>query len=272
MRVYKKAPLPFQGQKRNFLKIINQLEFKDKTVVDLFGGSGLLSHTIKQNYPSAKVIYNDFDDYSSRLKMINETESLRIRLSSIISNEKKNAKIRADIKQKLVDIIKASNCTDWITLSSWLLFSGNYAHSLDELVRSSWYANIAQTPLSCEGYLSGVERVQYDFRELFNLYKNQSDVIFIADPPYTATSQAGYSNNNDGKYFGLRASIDCIKLLYDKQVLLFSSAKSETHELLDVWKPKSLSVMDYNASLGAGQKAIERLYFLNWDCSKKLAF
>lgn len=44
---YNSAPLPFQGQKRmfakEFIKVLQQ--FPDGTVfVDLFGGSGLLSH------------------------------------------------------------------------------------------------------------------------------------------------------------------------------------------------------------------------------------
>lgn len=46
------APLPFQGQKRNFIaKYINVLDkYPDGTVfVDLFGGSGLLSHVTKRH-------------------------------------------------------------------------------------------------------------------------------------------------------------------------------------------------------------------------------
>ena len=34
------------------------------TIVDVFGGSGLLSHTAKQLKPKATVIYNDFDGYT----------------------------------------------------------------------------------------------------------------------------------------------------------------------------------------------------------------
>ena len=53
-RTFKTAPLPFQGQKRNFvepfvgtLKELSQSQ-DIKVVVDLFGGSGLLSHTAKR--------------------------------------------------------------------------------------------------------------------------------------------------------------------------------------------------------------------------------
>ena len=73
------APLPFVGQKRMFareyIKVLEQ--FKDCTVfVDLFGGSGLLSHITKQMRPDAKVVYNDFDNYRKRLENIPRTNLL----------------------------------------------------------------------------------------------------------------------------------------------------------------------------------------------------
>lgn len=68
---YLSAPLPFQGQKRMFakeyIKVLQQ--FPDGTTfVDLFGGSGLLSHIAKCQKPHSKVVYNDFDGYRLRLE------------------------------------------------------------------------------------------------------------------------------------------------------------------------------------------------------------
>lgn len=76
---YVQAPLPFQGQKRRFLKPFKEAlnEFpSDAVYVDLFGGSGLLSHTVKEYYPDCKVIYNDFDGYSHRLENVDKTNAL----------------------------------------------------------------------------------------------------------------------------------------------------------------------------------------------------
>ena len=78
MKIYNQAPLPFQGQKRRFVKPFKEAlkSFpNDAVYVDLFGGSGLLSHTVKSVYPEAKVIYNDFDNYSERLKNIPKTNT-----------------------------------------------------------------------------------------------------------------------------------------------------------------------------------------------------
>lgn len=67
------------GQKRRFVgefkKAIKQ--FPAATLfVDLFGGSGLLSHTTKQQRPDTRVIYNDFDDFHLRLENIPRTNAL----------------------------------------------------------------------------------------------------------------------------------------------------------------------------------------------------
>lgn len=56
------APLPFVGQKRMFAREFTKVlqQFPDDTIfVDLFGGSGLLSHIAKRKKPNARVIYND---------------------------------------------------------------------------------------------------------------------------------------------------------------------------------------------------------------------
>ena len=52
MKNYNQSPLPFQGQKRNFLKAFKLAlnEFSTQTIfVDLFGGSGLLSQIVEHS-------------------------------------------------------------------------------------------------------------------------------------------------------------------------------------------------------------------------------
>ena len=72
--MFRQAPLPFNGQKRRFLTKFTQVikeNINDNgagwTVVDVFGGSGLLARRAKDLLPLARVIYNDFDDYAGRL-------------------------------------------------------------------------------------------------------------------------------------------------------------------------------------------------------------
>ena len=103
---YVQAPLPFQGQKRRFLnpfkEALNSFS-STATYVDLFGGSGLLSHTVKNYYPNAKVLYNDFDNYSERLDNIESTNALLadIREITATNNERKTS-LEKETKNKII--------------------------------------------------------------------------------------------------------------------------------------------------------------------------
>lgn len=58
MRKFGQSPLPFQGQKRKFTRefaIALDKYPSNGVYIDLFGGSGLLSHTVKSVYPGARV-------------------------------------------------------------------------------------------------------------------------------------------------------------------------------------------------------------------------
>ena len=97
--MFKQAPLPFTGQKRMFLKhfkaILNEQipgDGEGWTIIDTFGGSGLLSHAAKQLKPKARVIYNDFDGYAERLAHIDDINALRSMLYSVVGNATQKTK------------------------------------------------------------------------------------------------------------------------------------------------------------------------------------
>ena len=86
---YQSAPLPFMGQKRMYIKDFKEVlkQFPDDAIyIDLFGGSGLLSHVTKREKPNATVIYNDFDNYRQRLDNIERTNTLLAELREIVKN------------------------------------------------------------------------------------------------------------------------------------------------------------------------------------------
>lgn len=103
-KMYLSAPLPFVGQKRmfarEFIKVLGQ--FPDSTVfVDLFGGSGLLSHITKCVRPDATVVYNDFDNYRCRLVNIPATNVLLSDLRRIAEGEPRNKRITGEVRDKM---------------------------------------------------------------------------------------------------------------------------------------------------------------------------
>lgn len=90
---YTSSPLPFIGQKRMWIKEIEDVvtnEFKNiKIFIDLFGGSGLVSHTIKQARPDAIVIWNDYDNFKERLDNIEQTNEIIEKIRPFLLGKKK---------------------------------------------------------------------------------------------------------------------------------------------------------------------------------------
>jgi D12 class N6 adenine-specific DNA methyltransferase. len=239
---YNSSPLPFMGQKRRFLtKFKIELESFNPgaTYVDLFGGSGLLSHTVKQHCPDAQVIYNDYDNFSKRLEWIPKTNKLIQDIRDLISDLPKDKAIPFERRQSILDRIyseeKHYGYVDYITLSSNLLFAMNNAISYDEFARQVFYNTLRETPYSALGYLDGVQRVSMDYRELFELYRDQSNIIFLVDPPYLSTDVSTYKSS----HWKLSDYLDILDVLDVEHYFYFTSNKSNVVELCE-WIAKKV--------------------------------
>lgn len=231
---YTTAPLPFAGQKRRWLKqlepIIRSLPSNTNTTfVDVFGGSGLVSRLCKDIHPTARVIYNDYDNYSERLRHIAETEQLRQDIISVLAPIKHNARVPDEYKTLVLRAIQAHqdqyHYVDWVTLSGWLLFTNNFAYSLEDLASRGLYANPSRTTLSdadaSERYLRGLEIVSVDYRELLSAHKDASNTILILDPPYLSTECGGYK----GSSWSCDDYLDLLTSMPTNNYLYFSSTK-----------------------------------------------
>lgn len=235
MKNYFQSPLPFQGQKRKFIKHIKEAlkAFPDKaTYVDLFGGSGLLSHTIKQEKPLARVIWNDYDNFANRLECIPITNEILAQLRPIVEGKAKRERID-DLKPAILEVIQqySTDSVDFISLSASLLFSGKYATSLRGLEKENFYNVVIKTPYNSEGYLHGVERRSTDYKELIYEFANTEDVVFILDPPYLSTDVSSYTGGN---YWELKDYLQIVKSLNTMPMYVyFSSNKGQLLDLFD---------------------------------------
>lgn len=232
---YVQAPLPFQGQKRRFLKPFRTaLEaFPDDAIyVDLFGGSGLLSHTVKQMYPDAKVIYNDFDSYSHRIENVDKTNALLSDIREICAkNPTRKERLSDELHSEIIGrISKEKGFVDWVTVSSSLLFSMNYVTSFEQLKKEKFYNKVRLSNYVAEGYLEGVDRVRKDYRQLFAEYRNHKNVVFLVDPPYLSTDCTTYSRPD---YWKLSDYLNVLKTIEDQSYFYFTSNKSQIVELCD---------------------------------------
>lgn len=230
---FKQAPLPFIGQKRMFLKhfetVLNENikgEGEGWTIIDTFGGSGLLSHTAKRLKPKARIIYNDFDGYAERLAHIDDINRLRAELYSVVGNTtSKNKRMTKDCKAECIRIIQNfKGYKDLNCLASWLLFSGQQVATLDDLFQHNFWHCIRQSDYpKADGYLDGVEIVKESFHTLLPKFSNDPKALFVLDPPYLCTKQESYKQ---ATYFDL---IDFLRLVNITRppYVFFSSTKSE---------------------------------------------
>ena len=232
---YVQAPLPFQGQKRRFLKpfkaALNEFP-KNAIYVDLFGGSGLLSHTVKSYHPDATVIYNDFDNYSERIANVDKTNALLSDIRAICARQtERNEELDKNLRLEIIARIeREKGFIDWVTISSSVLFSMNYVTSLEQLRKEKFYNRVRLSDYKADGYLDGVDIVRKDYRLLFEEYKNHSNVVFLVDPPYLSTDCSTYSRPD---YWRLSDYLNVLKTIEDQSYFYFTSNKSQIIELCD---------------------------------------
>lgn len=262
---YLSAPLPFVGQKRMFAREFIQVlkRYPDDAVfVDLFGGSGLLSHITKYQKPGASVVYNDFDNYRQRLENIPRTNVLLDKIRAVVASVPRRKSLPKKTKETILRLIEQEEhrygYVDYITLSSSLLFSMKYATNLEELRKETFYNTVRKCDYNpCLDYLDGLEIVSCDYKELFNKYKDMPDVVFLIDPPYLSTEVGTYTMN-----WGLSDYLDVLQTLVGTNYIYFTSNKSSIIELCD-WIGK-------NNALGnpfIGSEKVEFNAHMNYNSS-----
>ncbi|PZP45044.1 MAG: DNA methyltransferase, partial [Pseudopedobacter saltans] len=233
MKNYTQAPLPFMGQKRKFLKPFKaQLSGCSPTAiyVDLFGGSGLLSRNVKDEYPGATVIYNDYDNYRQRIDAIPKTNALIAKIRYLVVDCPKDKVLPNEVKTSILEVVKhydADGFVDYVTLSANLLFSMNYVTSFAALEKETFYNVVRKSDYDAVNYLDGLEVVCMDYKTLFEKYKDVPGVVFLVDPPYLSTEVGTYKGN----YWKLGDYLDVLTVLQNQNYFYFTSNKSHIVEL-----------------------------------------
>lgn len=263
-KTYKSSPLPFMGQKRRFIPEFGKLisGFPDNiTVVDLFGGSGLLSHTAKRLKPQARVIYNDYDGFTRRLAVIPRTNALIGKIRELTYATQKNKALPESIKEEILALIrveqKEAKYVDYLTLSSSLLFSSQYATGYEELARETFYSKARQNDYDATGYLDGIEVEQEDYRILYERYKGVTNVLFLVDPPYLSTEVGAYRLS-----WTLSDYLDVLTVLQGTSFVYFTSDKSGIVELCE-WMGKHPNI----GNPFAGSRRVEIKESINYNSS-----
>lgn len=238
-KMYKVAPLPFVGQKRNFvrefIKVLDRLP-DDVVFVDLFGGSGLLSHVAKRHKPQSRVIYNDYDCYRDRLAAIPSTNAILRELRAIVADIPAKQRIVGDTRERVIDCLnraRKAGTVDYITLSTALLFSGRCMTTHESFIKETFYNRVRGSDIeSSTDYLEGIEVRSCDYRVLVKEFEGIKNVVFLVDPPYLSTDVSTYTMS-----WRLSDCLDVLTILANSKFVYFTSNKSSIVELCD-WMGK----------------------------------
>lgn len=235
------------GQKRMFIAEFRKVLMKNIknggegwTIVDVFGGSGLLAHNAKRMLPEARVIYNDFDGYSERLEHINETNEILAKIRPIVAGFKKCERLTDSAADQIRDVFREhSGFFDLQTLQTSVLFSGNSVDEKAELTAKrgekghhAFYNSVRLENFSADGYLDGLEVVSRDYLDLLDEFAGEPKTLLLLDPPYINTDQSRYKNYVP---FGLCAFLRLMGSI-KPPFIFFSSDKSEFPEYVDYLK------------------------------------
>lgn len=231
---YTKAPLPFQGQKRRWVSELEELAKSlpsGSVVVDLFGGSGLCAHVVKNVRPDLRVIWNDYDNYQDRLNQIGDINDVADNLRDVLARVPHKAKIPVgtDEYNRVLEILRSakSEGLDMETIVSWVTFSTNNKTEVNE--NTALYNNITTCTYNADGYLLGVERVSASHEDV--LRDVPSDAVLVVDPPYLSTDVSRYGQRGEGIYWGLVEHLRLLSKIRQHRYVYFHSSKSEVAAL-----------------------------------------
>ena len=225
---------------KTFSAVIEKV--RPELVVDLFGGSGFLSHLAKRVHPGARVIYNDYDNYRERLQHIPQTNALLREFRAMLHDVPRSSRLGAPSREAVCNRLAAADkagYVDWITLSSSLKFAMCYATCFKEFCNDTLYNRVRLSDYNADGYLDGIEAVRCDYRDLLRQYRHFPNALFVADPPYLSTDTKTY---NSETYWHLKDYLDVLGELAGLRFVYFTSEKSQILELCE-W-------MSANSSIG----------------------
>lgn len=223
----------------------------------MFGGSGLLSHNIKQIFPNAEVIYNDFDKFTDYLtdESADILKSVGKLLEPYFKKYKKHEKTNANDTKEIRKIYffvknKYKQKLYLTALHSCLWFRASAGDNIKKIEnRTNHYINSKgllnkNYKKEFSNYLTGLNVIKgVDFKELIQQYKDNKNAVFICDPPYLNTCTGHYKSGFD------KNSFDFLVENIRPPFIAFSSMKNNLKELLLAKFPNA-KYKEHNVYLG----------------------
>lgn len=88
-----------------------------------------------------------------------------------------------------------------------------------------------------------------DYKQLFELYREIDNVVFLVDPPYLQTVSFNYKN-----YWNLTNYLDVMDTIKSNRYFFFTSNKSSLIELFEWFENKAMAENPFNGATTITQK------------------
>lgn len=251
---YKLIPFSFSGHKLRACDTVSRniaLLGGVRGIVDVFGGSGILSANLKKDYPHLPVVYNDFDGYSRQFVHLEELEDAYCyfneklegfgfpakrhgvvcdvgAVGAVIECFLKNERGYCDFVLGCVlkKCCHPGACVEYQTESMYR----DYFLKCARIGKKMFIFNrIPKFKAGYfDGYLDGIDVRHADWRELLREFSG-GGYLFLCDPPYIQTEQGAYSGD-----FHLKDALDLISALKNENVFYFCNNESGFFDVLNI--------------------------------------
>lgn len=258
--------IPFSGNKKNRYKEVRDIVIAGgyDTVLEPFGGSGVLSVNLKLEGLVKRAIVNDYDNL-----FVDYPIALKYREDLIRRCER--AGFKKDDREKLPDH-QIKQLQEWVRkippkyynyISVNFVFSGRRASGSIEPQDFRYFmkgSDMTEARMFFKA-AGSLELDHLDYRDFFakhnkDLHRKKS--LWIIDPPYLNSAQKQYEN---GQFFGMAESIELIQLILagSSDVILFNQVKKDWEAILDFAGVKNYTILTKLSAPGTGQLAKTRM-------------
>lgn len=272
-RDFREPPLAFSGNKKYWAaELMDEAALlpAGATVWDVFGGSGVCARCIKDARPDVRVIWNDFDNYSERLRHIAESEELRKTLYRRFGGI-------GDASPQDSDFCRPLSSDEARAFHEACVAHHQRFGFFDDLLARRWstigvpkgfydlnnppkvlYSKVPRRPLKvaeAERWLDGLEITRCEASQL----PIQDGDFVILDPPYVETACSEYRGS--GTLPPLRDAYDILRRC--KFILFGDASISFFYEIMTEKFAPRLFVKDGIVAAMRGAKRSEVMYS-NW--------
>ena len=230
----------FSGNKSNRVKEIAELTRNGKytRIVEIFGGSCVISNNLLKEKIVEEAIANDYDHYFDNFEEhIHFKENFIEKLLKLGLEKSKERRMSKEHQEVVQNSLKDKDKNLLKYLSKNFVFSSKRAAAEIKIKDFIYFTNdiTIEKDLEYIKHLKNVKLDSLDYKEFIEKYINAGDrkTLVVVDPPYLNSSQKQYGD----EFFGLEKTIKLLNSLKEKRndFIFFNQIKEDSIELLKLY-------------------------------------